>query len=373
MRSKDVRFPKRQWGTAVFLTAISMAMLAGFAALAVDLGYLYLAKGELQRAADAAALAGAGVLITEDGVDSQGATDTATLIAAANRAAGQDVVLLPGDVGIGRYDAPLDLSCPFVPVGDDSANAVRVTAVRADIALFFANIFGISSTRLSASAVAARVPVEEGGVVPIALRSPGFGPVNPDIAEQNPGKDGPSYPSNGEAFELGEEVVVFLFGKGPRPPIHLTLDLPDFEGVAETDKMLSGDMPPAPVFIGYEMPIWNQGSGDGNFGEKLGDRLENDDPADDTVVMPIVETTVASRNEDGELVGNVRIVDFVGVRLDHIEEVDVPNPKFPDNPAKNITIRRLVGVVVPAVISNGQGTDTPGEYATGVVMLQLVR
>ena len=43
----------------MILVAISLVVLIGFAALAIDIGYFYHTKNQLQGAADAAALAGA--------------------------------------------------------------------------------------------------------------------------------------------------------------------------------------------------------------------------------------------------------------------------------------------------------------------------
>ena len=48
-----------QKGAVIVMVAILMVVLIGCAALAVDVGYLYVARTELQRAADAGALAGA--------------------------------------------------------------------------------------------------------------------------------------------------------------------------------------------------------------------------------------------------------------------------------------------------------------------------
>src|SRR5215475_13929485 len=50
---------RNERGQTLMLVAISMVSLLAIAALAVDLGSLYAARGEIQRAADAAALAGA--------------------------------------------------------------------------------------------------------------------------------------------------------------------------------------------------------------------------------------------------------------------------------------------------------------------------
>ena len=51
------RFVSDQRGVSAILIAIMLVMLIGFAALAVDLGYLYATRSELQNVADAAALA----------------------------------------------------------------------------------------------------------------------------------------------------------------------------------------------------------------------------------------------------------------------------------------------------------------------------
>lgn len=52
--------------TAVVVVAVA-ALLFGVMALAIDVGHLYLVRGELQNAADACALRGAGTLYAEDG------------------------------------------------------------------------------------------------------------------------------------------------------------------------------------------------------------------------------------------------------------------------------------------------------------------
>lgn len=55
---------KDESGQSLVLVAIMMAVLLGFGALAVDVGYMTYQKSELQNAADAAALAGAGSIPT---------------------------------------------------------------------------------------------------------------------------------------------------------------------------------------------------------------------------------------------------------------------------------------------------------------------
>ena len=53
------RLGVRRRGAAAVAVVVSLVVLLGFAALSIDLGHLYLTRAELQRTADAAALAGA--------------------------------------------------------------------------------------------------------------------------------------------------------------------------------------------------------------------------------------------------------------------------------------------------------------------------
>src|SRR5262245_51463113 len=55
-------------GVVAVFAALCMALIIGMAALALDLGNMYLIRGELQRAADAAALAGAGAYASVPGL-----------------------------------------------------------------------------------------------------------------------------------------------------------------------------------------------------------------------------------------------------------------------------------------------------------------
>lgn len=61
---KDPRNFPRQGGSAAVIVAITLVVLAGFGAFAVDLGYLKWKRGQMQAAADAGALAGAAALLS---------------------------------------------------------------------------------------------------------------------------------------------------------------------------------------------------------------------------------------------------------------------------------------------------------------------
>lgn len=352
------RSPRRR-GHAVLLVSVTLPVLLGAAALTVDVGYMYLVRQELQTAADAGAMAAAWTLIDEDGDIVADVSEAEAMMLAALNSAGSTV-----EVTFGWVADPFDPLSPFVPAAPDAANAIRVTTGRTSetanpLELFFAGIFGFTETDVGASAISSYAPVAALDGIPVALRVPGFGPVDPDIVEANPGKDGPSEPLDGEAFQIGEQVTVFTFGKGSKSPVHLVLNTNDIPGEAQLGKVLRGEDPPVPLAVGDEVDVMGEGTGHNGLGVKLADRLDDLDPANDTVVLPIVETLPTSRDEDGDLDGNVRIVDFVAVHLDAIIEVEVPDPKHEGN---TIDIELLVGTVVQRTVS---GTAAP--VASGFV------
>lgn len=80
---------KRQRGNIILLTALMLPVLLGFTALAIDVGYLFVVRNELQNAADAAAMAGAGYLF-------QGATAPNWPLAQTKQVAGRPPLRSPG-------------------------------------------------------------------------------------------------------------------------------------------------------------------------------------------------------------------------------------------------------------------------------------
>ncbi|UNY41880.1 hypothetical protein CPT_Momento_050 [Burkholderia phage Momento] len=59
MYARGSKSRRNQRGAVAITVALLMSILLGFAALAIDVGYLFVVRNELQNAADAAALAGA--------------------------------------------------------------------------------------------------------------------------------------------------------------------------------------------------------------------------------------------------------------------------------------------------------------------------
>jgi Flp pilus assembly protein TadG len=170
---------KNQAGATAVIIAIVLPMLIGFGALAVDVGYMYVTKNELQNVADAAALAATRKLgsiyqgMTYDAqktyVCGSGNTDIAVIkgvadaVAYNNKAGGEHIIVYDTTKGIdhveiGVWDASSDP--PSFTAKNEQPDAVRVTAHRDNaangpITTFFAKIFGIDVVDVSAVATAA--------------------------------------------------------------------------------------------------------------------------------------------------------------------------------------------------------------------------
>ena len=115
-------------GQSTVIIAMTMVVICGFAAMAIDIGRVSVERGQLQNAADAAALAGAQALPTASTAKSQ-AVHYAEIngVTAANTTA----------------------TTPY------NSNSSKIEVVcKATVDYTFARIFGLTSTTLSARAVA---------------------------------------------------------------------------------------------------------------------------------------------------------------------------------------------------------------------------
>ncbi|MFQ5773023.1 MAG: TadG family pilus assembly protein [Kiloniellaceae bacterium] len=145
-------FWRDERGSTFIFFGVAMTTIIGFAAFAVDVGYLYALNNKLQVTADAAALAGA------SGLPDASAAQTAALdYAAKNMPPGKHgTVLSASDVVSGNWDPA---TRTFNPAGTP-VNAIQVTARRTQAngngaGLFFARFLGFSEVDMVATAVAA--------------------------------------------------------------------------------------------------------------------------------------------------------------------------------------------------------------------------
>jgi hypothetical protein len=154
-------------GMTLILVALCIVVFIGIAALAVDVGVLYTARTSAQHAADAGALAGAFTF-----VDNPLAAQPATAVDAAVRIANQNNVMGTA-AGVTAGDVTVDLPNRRVTVLAPR-NASRGNA----IALYFARIFGLTTSDIAASATAEASSTPTGGrcIKPIYIPNTALSP-----------------------------------------------------------------------------------------------------------------------------------------------------------------------------------------------------
>lgn len=158
--------PRKKRAIVAVQVAVLMVVLIGFAALTVDVGAMYNTRSDLQRTADSAAMAATAMLANADGGNPlELARNAAISYTQRNDVFGQDMTLDPNtDVIFGR-------AVPNAATGQyefirttESPDAVRVAvrhtrrSVNGSVPLYFASVFGIHSTEMTAQATAMLKP-----------------------------------------------------------------------------------------------------------------------------------------------------------------------------------------------------------------------
>lgn len=165
MRAPSKTASSAERGATLVFVGVSLIALLSIMALVIDLGILYIARSEAQRAADAAALAGANAFITSTCTSTAGtgcvaggpqetlAATQALDVAGLNYVAGQ-----PASINCPEYADPSagSTSCPGItftyPTPEEPQ--ISVTVIRSGIPTIFARIFGVRDATVSAKAVA---------------------------------------------------------------------------------------------------------------------------------------------------------------------------------------------------------------------------
>lgn len=137
---------KGRKGIVVVYAAFMMVMVFGFAAFAIDIGYMALCHDQLQTAADAAALAGA--MRMKDGITT--VRSSARDIAQRNYLGKNTISLPDSQIQLGVYD----LGTHTFTVNEAAANSVKVTTQLTNSPLFFAPILGHKTFSSNAEAIA---------------------------------------------------------------------------------------------------------------------------------------------------------------------------------------------------------------------------
>ena len=133
-------------GAVLVLVAILMVAMFAIMALSIDIGYVATVRTELDRANDAGALAGAGMLI----YGAAEAKSTVRRFVKANLVGARQVLDSEITIETGYWDPETRI---FVP-GSVSPSAVRVTTVRPSQPYHFARVLGHDAFDLSSQSIA---------------------------------------------------------------------------------------------------------------------------------------------------------------------------------------------------------------------------
>jgi Flp pilus assembly protein TadG len=170
---RNARHRTRERGVTIAIVAVSLVAIIAMAALSIDIGTLYEAKAEAQRAADAAALAAARTIsmqgLTGDPANASGswqqicggagspANVAATTVAQQNLVAG--VPPPPPTVTYSAPGAGTNTDCSKLGPVFGVNPQVTVLVQQSNLPIFFARVFSLlssnySNTRVSATATA---------------------------------------------------------------------------------------------------------------------------------------------------------------------------------------------------------------------------
>jgi hypothetical protein len=146
-------------GVSILIIAVSMIFILGMAGLGIDLASLYVGRSQAQRAADAAALAGAQALVSNASGNpcisgSSGSLSSACMALArqtAEAVGNQNLV-----AGVSPAIGDSDITFPSTSLNDPQIQviAARDAAHSNPMPTFFVKIFGITTANVSAKAVA---------------------------------------------------------------------------------------------------------------------------------------------------------------------------------------------------------------------------
>lgn len=357
--------PRNRKGSVLVLTALLMVAMLAVLAFAVDLGYILVARTELQRTADAAAIAAAWQLIEEEGWDGSPLTvATADKYSASNKVLQAEMLLAESDTDIGRLNNPTDMAEEISHGDPTEYNAVEVRIRRTAnqneaVPLFFARAMGFQSAEVAGQATAAfytnlrgfEVPAKPGDrniqILPFALDEETWNGLvegttlddnwewDEDAEEVNPGAD------------LEYEVNLFPQGTGS-PGNRGTVDIgSNNNSTADIARqILEGISPSDLAHHGGELKLEDDGEMElnGDTGISAGVKDELASIIGEKRIIPIFSEVVGPGNN-----AQYTIVKWVGVRIMEVKLTGPMNKKrVIVQPAKVITYG-----AIPAEPSDG--------------------
>ncbi|MDB2526055.1 pilus assembly protein TadG-related protein [Mariniblastus sp.] len=358
---------KERRGSVVVTMPVMLGGLIFVAAIMVDIGSFYVNKSQMQNAADAAAIAAA-MKIGND----RSATSLETAKAYASDFAnknqvGRGDVLVADDISMGIWDYS---GGGFTPGADvNNANSFQITVRRGGAASdglgsYFSRCFGLNDFEAVAKSTVVMSGASAAVGVPLALRAPGFGAINPNLTQTNPNFDGPCCPDDNVEFAVGDTVVLLATGNN-KVTSHLALkfnpnNINSGNHAGNRDymyKLLDGSVDGVVMRVGDEAAVHDKGTNPRNFRWKLEQRtlLSPDDPKR-CIIVPVVELLSDSKNGAGKINKKVRICDFVCVYVWKKMNYQVINP---NNSSKKLTQTVILGQIRNRRAATIGGGQTP--------------
>jgi hypothetical protein len=147
----------RERGQTILFVALAMVSLLGMAALAIDVVTLYLARSEIQRAADTAALAAAKA-VADSGFTTLASTDpnypAANILAQRMATAAINPFVSTGTPNLVAGTVPLLVGSPTIDLTHQGDARITVNLKSANLPTFFSKIFGRGAANVTAAAAA---------------------------------------------------------------------------------------------------------------------------------------------------------------------------------------------------------------------------
>ncbi|MDA1049679.1 MAG: pilus assembly protein TadG-related protein [Planctomycetota bacterium] len=253
---RTARSSRPRPGAIAVLMAVLLVILLGMVAFAVDVGYISLARTELQASVDSSALAAASVMFGEKPLENSRAE--AAKFAALHRVAGDAHNLDPQGVELGVWDRQ---TRAFTPLGNgQSGNAARVTSKVQNVATFFGPVLGQDRFAVSASAVVSTKPREFAFVVDLS------GSMNDDTEPCWATQEISAKFGAATAAELVQKIYDdFGFGTGPGVLEHVGTGLDiTLDNLAYAD--LTSDISP---LVSHGDPYYRINTGDNESTRKI--------------------------------------------------------------------------------------------------------
>lgn len=307
-------------GSVLVIAAVSLTALIGMSAIAVDVGRLYVAKGRAQNICDSSALAGACFL--NGATSGEPGSETAAQSNAASNVSNLNKWKIWNSVTGGSQGVAVSWPTTILTATNQTLNVNEGAAVRVDgwvqVDYGLAKIFGQTSGRAKASAIATFTQMVSYGGSPLIPFAIALSSVSPDAAINPSGR--PIY-EQGVTYNLttGDWQSNFL-----GPGNFGLLDFPDGNGGSGVRDAIAGKLG-AVLSIGDTIST-STGKKTGPVKQGMGDRLDGSNYSDGQFAKWVTDGRPVDKRvvvcpviDDGQTTNGHKPVTIVGFAAFYID------------------------------------------------------